>query len=289
MATPASPPLSAPDQPRDIGGPTGREILVNLTIREIRTQFKRTALGRIWSFVNPLATLAILSFVFGFFIKVPIEPSKGTDMHLFVLFLASALIPWNFISGGITSGMNALVANAGLLTKVYFPRWVLPVSVILSLALTFVIELSVLVVLTSFFGGPKIFLFLPALVVLAALTVAFVCGIAMALSIALVYFRDTQHFVSLLMQLWFYATPIIYPLSLIENAAGDRNLLGIPLTAIYQLNPAVSFTGAFRSVIYDYSWPSWGQWLGCLIWAVLSLALGMAVFRRFSARVVEEI
>lgn len=280
----------------DITGQSGRDILRNLTVREVRTQFKRTALGRIWSFINPLATLAILSVVFGLFLKIEILPSRGTDMHLFVLFLAAALIPWNFISGGIIAGMNSLVANSGLLTKVYFPRYVLPVAVILSMALTFGIEMGVVIVVTSFVGGPKIYLFIPAILLVMALIICFVIGVAMMLSVALVYFRDTQHFVSLFMQLWFYATPIIYPLMLIQTQQDKIQAKGwtifgepFPVLFIYNLNPTASFTGAMRSMIYDYSWPSWQQLFGCGLWAAIALGFGILTFRRFSARVVEEL
>ncbi|WP_298460439.1 ABC transporter permease [uncultured Cellulomonas sp.] len=273
------------------------EIVRNLTVREVRTQFKRTALGRLWSFINPLVTLAILSVVFGLFLRVPFQPSRNGDLHVFVLFLAAALIPWNFMSGAITAGMNSLVVNSGLLTKVYFPRFVLPMSVILSMTLTFAIEMGVLLVVVGLAGGFEVLLFVPAIAVFMVLISAFAIGIAMSLSIAMVYFRDTQHIMSLFMQLWFYATPIIYPLTLITDDVQQRvddrgwTVLGqaIPLELIYGLNPAAAFTGAFRTMIYDYAWPTAGQWVICLAWAVASVLVGLLVFRKFSARVVEEL
>src|SRR5664279_638295 len=92
-----------------------RELLANLTMREVRSQFKRTALGRAWSFINPLATIAIYSIVFGYILQSPISPGVNSGIHYFALFLASALIPWTFLSGAIMAGMGSIVNNAGLL------------------------------------------------------------------------------------------------------------------------------------------------------------------------------
>lgn len=186
-------------------------------MREVRAQYKRTALGRLWSFINPLATIGIFSLVFATIMKIQIAPGVNSGIHVFALFLAAALIPWNFISGGIVSGMNALVSNAGLLGKVYFPRWIPVVATVLAMAVTFGIELGVLTVVVAIVGGPKVLLFIPLLLILGLLTTAFVAGVALMLSVALVYFRDTQHFMALFMQAWFYLTPIVYPVSLVVN------------------------------------------------------------------------
>jgi ABC-2 type transport system permease protein len=294
------PPPMAEPQVTGTGRVTGtRELLTNLTMREVRSQFKRTTLGRLWSFINPLATIAIFSLVFGYILPATNAPGTDSGVHVFALFLATALIPWTFLSGAITSGMNALVLNAGLLSKVYFPRFILPVSTILAMSVTFAIELAILLVIMAVVGGPTVFLFLPGLVAMALITLAFCTGIALMLSIALVYFRDTQHLMAIFMQLWFYATPIIYAESLISGPGGltERaqaagwTLFGqpFPLTLIYNLNPATLITGSFRAMLYDFAWPSWQAWLGCVIWALVALGAGILVFRRFSARVVEEL
>lgn len=293
------PPL--PDLPvTGTGRVTGtRELLTNLTMREVRSQFKRTTLGRLWSFINPLATIAIFSLVFGYILIPTNEPGTNSGIDVFALFLATALIPWSFLSGAITGGMNALLLNAGLLSKVYFPRFILPMSTILAMTVTFLIELSILLVIMAIAGGPTVFLFLPGLVLLMLITLAFCTGIALMLSIALVYFRDTQHLMAIFMQMWFYATPIIYAESLISGPGGltERaqaagwTLFGqpFPLTLLYNLNPATLITGSFRSMLYDFAWPSWRVWLACLLWALAALGAGVLVFRRFSARVVEEL
>lgn len=273
-----------------------RELLVNLTMREVRSQFKRTTLGRLWSFINPLATIAIYSMVFGYILQSPIQPGINSGIHLFALFLASALIPWTFLAGAIMGGMGSIVNNSGLLSKVYFPRFILPVSTILAMSVTFAIELSLLTVIMAIVGGWKVLLFIPGLILLMGLTVLFCIGVALMLSIAMVYFRDTQHFMAIFIQLWFYATPIIYSEALIvqlQTKVQDAGwtLFGepFPLFFLYNLNPAARITGSFRAMLYDYVWPSWQDWLVVCVWTGIVLAIGTYVFRKFSARVVEEL
>lgn len=292
MATAIPPPAVSPPK----RGPGTRELLQNLTMREVRSQFKRTALGRAWSFINPLATIAIYSVVFGFILKSPITPGTNSGIHLFALFLAAALIPWTFFAGAILTGMGSIVSNEGLLSKVYFPRFILPVSSILAIAVTFAIELGLLTVIMAIAGGIEVFLFLPGLIAMMAIMITFCIGLSLMLSIALVYFRDTQHFMALFIQLWFYATPIIYSQTLVQSLEqqlreSNWNLFGepFPLLFLYNLNPATLFTGAFRTMLYDFAWPHWTVWLGSLAWALVVLWIGSTVFRKFSARMVEEL
>lgn len=290
----SAPPRPATPAPRRVTGT--RELLVNLTMREVRSQFKRTTLGRLWSFINPLTTIAMYSLVFG--VILPSRPEAGVNsgVDLFVMFLATALIPWSFLAGAIMSGMSSIVNNDGLLSKVYFPRFILPVSVILSLAFTFAIELSLLTVIMAIIGGPEVFVFLPGLILMMAITIAFCIGFSLVLSIAVVYFRDIQHLMALVIQLWFYSTPIIYPQTLIKSLAdkppvSNWSLFGhpFPLVGLYNLNPATLITEAFRSMLYDFAWPAWHVWLGSVVWAGIMLGIGTLVFRKFSARVVEEL
>lgn len=270
------------------------ELLGNLTMREVRSQFKRTALGRAWSFINPLATIAIFSLVFATIMRITVPAGEPSGIHVFALFLGAGLLSWNFINNGVMGGMNALIANAGLLGKVYFPRWIPVVATVLSLAVTLSIEIGVLTVVVAVVGGSKALLLLPllpVLVVLIVLTTVFVTGVALMLSVALVYFRDTQHFMALFMQIWFYATPIVYPVSYIANAEATlkANGINLPLQTIWGFNPAFRITSAFRQVLYDFSFPHWQDWLGILVSATISLGLGVLVFRKFSTRVVEEL
>jgi ABC-2 type transport system permease protein len=254
------------------------DLLFNLTGKEVKAQFKRTTLGRLWSFINPIATLLIYTLVFGSLLKVA-PPVGAHGVKNFTLYLAAALIPWTFFSSAIMNGMGAVVANSGLLTKVYFPRWTLVVSAIMALGNTFLIEFSVVMVVMAVFIGPEVFLFIPLLFILIAITMAFSTGLALMLSVALVYFRDTQHFMALFMQIWFYTVPIIYPVSYIPA----RYL------RLYTLNPAEVIVSAYRTMIYDFKVPTWDVWALAIGWAAISLFIGIKVFGKFSARIVEEL
>src|SRR3954447_12513749 len=130
-----------------------RDLTVNLTLRELRSRYKRSVLGWTWSLLNPLATVLIYSLVFSYFLKVVPPVGKPSGLHSFALFLLCGLIPWNLFQNGTTQGLGSLVANGNLIKKVFFPRELLVFSSISSLVVTMLIELSVLGVILLFFGN----------------------------------------------------------------------------------------------------------------------------------------
>lgn len=264
-----------------------RELVLNLTQRELKGKYKRSALGWAWSLLNPLATMLIFTVVFRFVLRVPIPVGESTGIRVFALWLLCGLLVWNLISNGMNGGIAALVGNANLIKKVYFPREALVVSAVLALVVTLLIELGVLAVALAFFGNVVV-LWLPVLVLLLALVTAFTLGLALMLSVANVYFRDMQYFVAIFLQLWFYATPIIYPIELVEAQRGTE-VLGVSILTLYNLNPAVTFVEAFRDVLYDLQWPGPDRWGAMLAWAVVSMVVGVRVFRRFEGRLAEEL
>jgi ABC-type polysaccharide/polyol phosphate export permease len=267
-----------------------RGLLINLTLREVRGKYKRTLLGQGWSLLNPVATLLIYTLVFGFVLRVPVPVGADSGLQVFVLYLACALLPWNFFNNAVSSGMGSLIANANLLRKVFFWRPTLVVATVLSWNVTFAIELLVLLAALLLFGSMPL-LWIPLLVVVVVLLTVFALGIALLLSVMNVYFRDTQHFVNIGMQLWFYATPIVYPYSLIQDQAARMRASGngFPLETIYRLNPLERFVSVFRSMLYDNVAPYWGDLLFCLAAAAVSLAIGITVFNRSQHRLVEEL
>ncbi|MCW2740962.1 MAG: type transporter [Blastococcus sp.] len=254
---------------------------MNLTQREIKGKYKRTVLGQAWSLLNPVAVMAMYAVVFSFVLRARPEAGDPSGLDVFALWLASALLPWMFFNNVVVSGMGAIVGNANLIQKVYFPRETLVLSTSLSWLFTFGIEMAVLVVATLLFGGQPLLL-LPVTIILMALLAAFATGIALLLAIANVYFRDTQHFVSILMQLWFYATPIVYPVSLVTESHPT-------LGTIYRLNPMERFSEAFRNTVYDGRLPSLATTTYLLVVSLLTLAVGYAVFRRREGRLAEEL
>jgi ABC-2 type transport system permease protein len=267
-----------------------RGLLINLTLREVRGKYKRTVLGQAWSLFNPIASLLIYTLVFGFVLRVPVPVGDPSGLQVFALYLACGLLPWNFFSAAVTGGMGSLIANANLLRKVFFWRPTLVVATVLSLNVTFGFELLVLFIALLVAGSMPL-PWLPLLVLIVVLLTLFALGIALLLSVAVVYFRDTEHFVSIGMQLWFYATPIVYPYSLIQDQAARMRSSGngFPLETVYRLNPMVRFVNVFRSMLYENTFPEWKDLLFCAVAAVCSVTIGIVVFNRSQHRLVEEL
>ena len=145
--------------------------------RSISSEFKGTALGRAWSFINPLATIAVFSVIFGLVFRGGVEPGKNSGIDAFALWIGVGIIAWNFISNSVMRSMDSLVGNAGLLTKVYFPRQTLVYSAVLALVYDFAFELTVLLVIMLIAGGPTVLLFIPHLIAITVLAAVFTTGL----------------------------------------------------------------------------------------------------------------
>jgi len=266
-----------------------RELLFNLTSREVRGKYKRTIFGQLWSLANPLALMLIYTLVFGIIFKSNPEPGNPSGLNVFALWLLCGLLPWTFFANVVNTASGSLVGNANLIQKVSFSRIVLPLSTVGSSAYNWAFEMAVLVIALSIAGGfvlPWIPLVLVAMVLLAI----FAAGVGLLFSIANVYFRDTQYLLSIVLQLWIYLSPIIYPTTLVVSKSKELGgLLGTPITlaGLYDLNPIVHFVAIFRALMYDNRWPDPSEWLICLAWALVTLLLGAVVFRRNERKLAE--
>jgi ABC-2 type transport system permease protein len=260
---------------------TSRDLLANLTLREIRGKYKRTALGQIWSLVNPIAQMATYSVVFSVLLRA--EPDKGdpSGLDVFALWLSCGLLPWLFFSNTVITGMGVLVGNANLINKVYFPRETLVIANMLSWLFTHCFEMTVLIVAVLIFGGSPL-PYLPVTIFLMLVLAVFALGVSLLLSVANVYFRDTQHFVAILMQIWFYLTPIVYPISIVANDHPK-------VLPYYRLNPLERFTEAFRSTVYDGRLPTLSNVVYLIGLSLATLLVGYVVFKRYEGRLAEEL
>jgi ABC-2 type transport system permease protein len=259
-----------------------RELLWNLTLRELRGKYKRSALGWSWSLVNPLVTMAIFTVVFGVFLKAGPDRGDPSGLDVFALWLLCALLPWNFVANTLNGGALALVGNGNLIKKVYFPRQTLVGAVTGANLVNLLIELGVLCV-ALLVAGNDVLPWIPGALVVTALLVVFALGLALAVSVLNVYFRDTQHFLGIFLQLWFYASPIVYPSKLVQaHVSGGW-------WSVYEANPFFRFAEAYRNLLYDLRWPDWGT-LGLLVaWSAVSLAAGWLLFGRLEGRLAEEL
>lgn len=260
-----------------------RELLANLTMRDVKGQYRRTVLGQLWSVINPIATMLVYTVVFALIFNARPRPGDPSGIDIYPLWLMSGLLAWSFFTRVVNSGLNSIVSNAGLIKKVYFPRMHLPLSVMLSTGITWSVELSVLAIAIWIFGGFPL-PWLPLLVVAMVLLAMFAVGLAMMLAVLNVHFRDTQHFVSIVLQMWMYLTPIIYPIQLVQDASVRY---GAWLYDVYRLNPMERFVQVFRNLLYDNRLPALDDSLYCLGTAVIVFALGYLVFSRNEKKLAE--
>lgn len=268
----------------------------NLAQREIRAQYNGTILGRTWSLISPLVTIAVYSIVFGVIFASPAPVGENSRIQSFAMWIAVGVVTWTFISSSIGTAMSSLVGNAGLLEKVYFPRVVLVFAAVIATTVTFATDISVVMVIMAFVGGPAVFLGIPLLIPFILFAAMFGAGLGMMLSIAVVWFRDIEHLWGLVSQVWMYASGVVFPLTLVINASNQLQRNGVqingeplPLVFLFRLNPAEQFLEAFRSIVYGYASPPIDVWASCALWGIGMLVVGGLVFRAKQARIVEEL
>jgi ABC-type polysaccharide/polyol phosphate export permease len=257
-----------------------RLLIANLAERELKSKYKRSALGWAWSLLNPGLTLAIYSVVFGSFIRIPPPVAGNGELESFALYLFAALVAWNFFNAVVTGSMAALVDAGALLKKVYFPPVCAPVAHGITALNQAAIETGILVVVMLVLGNASpVFLLYPLVLLLLF---AFALGFGLMLSISNVYLRDVGYLVGVALQALFYATPIVYTLDYVPERVGP-----LPAEAIVRLNPLTQFVEASRSIFYLLEVPDLEKWLYLLAWGVGSLAIGWVVFDRTSRDVAE--
>jgi ABC-type polysaccharide/polyol phosphate export permease len=264
-----------------------RELFWNLTLRELRGKYKRSVLGWTWSLLNPLANMLIFTLVFGYFLKVKPPRGNPSGLNAFPFFLLCGMLPWNYLANGMSGGMGTLIGNGNLIKKVYFPREVLVAANVTSWLASFGIEMGVLAAVLLIVGNMVLPWIVPTLVLMALLTI-FVLGMGLTLSVLNVYFRDVQHFMAIFLQLWFYATPVVYPITVVPRTA---HVFGsaVPARSLYQINPMVAYVQAFRNCFYDLRLPAAGGWAWMVASAAVSLGAGFVIFSRFEPRLAEEL
>ena len=240
-----------------------RELLYFLIWRDVTVRYKQTILGASWAIIQPVFTMLIFSLFFGRLAKMP------SDGIPYPLFTFAALVPWTFFANALSQSANSLVGNANLITKVYFPRLCIPVSTALSGIVDFFLALVVLLGMMLFYRvppTPRVWMLVPFL--LLALVTAL--GVGLWLSALNVQFRDVRHAVPFLTQLWMFASPIVYPVSLLPE----------PWRTLYGLNPLVGVVEGFRWALLG---THGAQGPITFISAVVALALlasGLFYFRR---------
>jgi lipopolysaccharide transport system permease protein len=240
-----------------------RELLFFLALRDIKLRYKQTALGIAWAVIQPLFTMLVFAFFFGRLGKLP---SDGKPYPLFVLV---ALVPWQLFAYALTQSSNSLVNEQRLITKVYFPRLIVPIASVLAGVVEFLVALGLVAIGMAAFGVT------PTMAVLA-LPAFFVFAIMAALAIGLwlsalnVQYRDVRYTIPFLAQFWMFLTPIAYPASMVPDA----------YRSWYGLNPMSGVVEGFRWALLGTEAPDWGMMVVSATVVALLLLGGVFYFRR---------
>jgi len=206
-----------------------RELLYSFVARDVKIRYKQTALGFLWAIIQPLFLMVVFTLFFGNLAKVP---SEGIP---YPLFSFAALIPWTLFAEGLTRSTMSMVSNAGIMTKVYFPRLIMPISGILSPLVDFCIAFVILIFMMAYYGFvPTIAIVLLPLFILLALMTSLAVGLW--LSALNTKYRDFQYTLPFIIQLWLFASPVVYPASMLPES----------WQFIYALNPMVGVIEGFR-------------------------------------------
>ena len=247
-----------------------RELLKTNIKKEIRGKYKGSWLGVLWTFLNPLLMLAVYAFVFPYILRVNVDN--------YTIFMIVALIPWNFFTTAIQSGTGSVVANGNILKKVYFPREIIPISITTSQLVNFLITCIIMAVFIIFSGvGFSVHALLFPLLVL--IQYILILGLTFILSALTVFVRDIDHFVSVILMLGFYATPIVY----------QGEMLPKKFQIFLKLNPMAQLVEAYRSILYYHRMPDMTM---LIIWELGSVALlvvGYLIFKKLEKSFVEEL
>jgi lipopolysaccharide transport system permease protein len=252
-----------------------RSLLRMLVVRDLKARYKNSVLGIAWSFLQPLGMMVVLSFAF-----TQMNRSDGTDRpNVHVLILAGYLA-WTFFSASVVGGAGSVVSNGGLVKKVYFPRILLPIASVVSNLINYTLALPMFGIVAVLSGARlhETLLLLPLAIFLQAVMST---GFAMMLSTLNVFYRDTQFIVDLGMLALFFVTPIWYDVSAIE-------VTGFALW-VRRLNPMASLVNIYQELMYHGRVTALDFWLRTAVTAVAILVIGYAVFRRYQARMAEEL
>jgi ABC-type polysaccharide/polyol phosphate export permease len=245
-----------------------RDLLVNLVQRDLRVKYKGSTLGFAWSLIHPLVMAGVYTIAFKIVLRVGIDR--------FPLFLLTGLLPWMFFSQALSQATGSVADAGSLVRKVAFPRLALPLAAVATQFVQFALMYAVIVPLGALFGGglsPALL----AIVPIALLQGLFTAGLALALSTAYVYFRDTRHLLDVALQVWFWVTPIVYSMSLVPEA----------LRPWLALNPMTTFVTAYHGVVLDHALPGAGALALMAGVAGLAFVAGLYVFTRYERRFAE--
>ncbi len=249
-----------------------RDLLWHMTVRHLRGQYKQSVLGYAWAFVNPLSQMVILTFVFSTVLR------GGSEGVPFPIFLFVGLLPWMFFSSAIASATDSVVGAASLVTKVYFPREVLPTAAVFTKLVDLAFGLVILAGLMVAYGEAPAWtsVWVPALFLVHLI---FTLGLAYPLAALNLFFHDVRFLVGVALTLWFYLTPILYPVDIVPSK----------YRFLYDLNPNSLFVNAYRRVILHGESPGMEKLLLGLGISLATFFIGYYLFKKMEPAFADSI
>ncbi len=244
-----------------------RELLLNLANREITQRYKQSILGYAWVILNPLFQLIVISFVFSSILKIP---SLGVP---YIIFLSVALLPWNLFSTSLTTSTNVLVNNSSLITKIYFPREILVYATIIAKLVDFFYSCLVL----FFFFILYHISITPAvawLPLIFGIQLIFTVGLSLILAAFNLFYRDIQYLLGLILMLWMYLTPVMYPVEIIPQR----------FRFVFSLNPMSVIVNAYREVILGKGNPNLNSLSLAFIMSLIVFLIGFYIFKKLEGQ-----
>ena len=247
-----------------------RELLKTNITKDIGGKYKHSFLGILWSFVNPLLQIIVYAFVFQIILK--------SDIPNYAVYLCCGLIPWQYYSSVVLRGAAIMIDNGNIIKKVYFPREILPISLVTSEGVNFLISTLIILGFVIFGGiglSPYILWYIPIVAIQYLVSI----GVAFIVSSLTVYFRDLLHILGILMQLLFYATPIVYAINAVPSQ----------LQWIVRINPMSYLIDGYRNIFYNKTAPDFQGLLIALAMGIALTIIGFLIFKKLEKRFAEEL
>ena len=258
-----------------------RHLLWMLVMRDLKTRYKNSIFGVAWSFLQPLGMMLVLTFAFGVINKGP------SELPHFNVFILSGFLAWTFFSSSMVGGTGSVVANSALVRKVYFPRIILPISVVISNMTNFILALPMFI-LVAVVSGHQLTWTLALLPLVLLVQLLLTIGLAFILSAINVFYRDTQFIVDLGMLALFFLTPIFYDIRIAKPAMIFGQVVDVALW-LRRLNPMASLVNIYQDVMYRGVPTNIDFFLRTALTSLVVFLVGYFVFRRMSVRFGEEL
>ena len=238
-----------------------RELIWALALKELKIRYKRSVLGFLWALLNPALLMLVLTVVFSVILK--------QSLWHYPIFLLSVLLPWTFFSQSLMYASESIVNSGDLIKKLSVSKLVFPCAAVISNMINFLLSMIPLALIVVLMGHPFFWTWIYLPVPLLALTL-FTLGVSFFFATLNVFYRDVSHIVQIVVQLWFYVTPILYKIDIFPEK----------YRWLFKMNPMIYFMNGFRLSVYDGQLPRITSVIACFACALLSLVVGFSLFRR---------